>query len=450
MRHRTFRRRALRAGTALTLMAGTPFVLSGTASASGTFEALASAYGADYIMGNPSIPAGFSPQFGGPTAQSQLTSLPSGTSFASFPYPGEVAAGVPGLVSGVATGVPQLPGYPFIVSSGLGEGAQNVNQPGIALHAATENNNAAAHAVFGTDGMGSVADSLVTVDRDHVVASATSRDSALSLGDEGEIGSVLSSASVTSDGAKISRSTSLSISGIRIPALSFTVPATSPGPAPIPNTPFPQVPLPFAGTTFVAPVLGFYDGQFTIQIPALGKQQFAVPFDSVAAAFKQAGYELQYSAPTPTPNGIIGSTLRLHFQMPAPPDNTIVLGRANASIDGDAGSGSASSPGGSSGLSGGSTTTQPAPAGGASFAAPAVQPAPATIGGVGAPASPTVAAPVAPAATSLHQVTAESAGFSAGLGFHDATPLKSLYLVLAAAGLLAVLSVPTLRLRGAR
>jgi len=79
-----------------------------------------------------------------------------------------------------------------------------------------------------------------------------------------------------------------------------------------------------------------------------------------------------------------------------------------------------------------------------------VQPAPATIGGVGAPASPTVAEPVAPAATSLHQVTAESAGFSAGLGFHDATPLKSLYLVLAAAGLLAVFSVPTLRLRGAR
>jgi hypothetical protein len=447
----------------LTLVVGTPFVLGGTASASGTFEALASAYGADYLMSNPSIPAGVSPQFGGPVAQSQLTSLPSGTSFASMPYPGEVAAGVPGLVSGVATGVPQLPAYPFIVSSGLGEGAQNVNQPGIALHAATENDNAAAHAVFGTDGQGSVADSLITVDGNNLVASATSRDSALSLGDSGEIGSVLSAATVSSDGAKITRATSLQISGIRIPALAFTVPATSPGPAPIPNTPFPSVPLPFAGTTFVAPVLGFYDGQFTMQIPAVGKQQFAVPFDAVASAFKQAGYELQYSAPTQTPDGIIGSTLRLHFQMPAPPDNpiytgptdyTIVLGRATASIDGDGGSGTATSPGSAGGISGvgspnsSGTTVQPAPGGATVLPAPngssdyaAGAPLPAT-----SEAAPGAATPTVP----MRQMTIGSAGFSAPLRIHDLTPLKSMYLLLAAAGVFAVISVPTLRLRGAR
>jgi hypothetical protein len=461
MRHRTFRRRALRTGTALTLVLGTPFVLGGTASASGTFEALASAYGADYLMSNPSIPAGVSPQFGGPVAQSQLTSLPSGTSFASMPYPGEVAAGVPGLVSGVATGVPQLPAYPFIVSSGLGEGAQNVNQPGIALHAATENDNAAAHAVFGTDGQGSVADSLITADGDNLVAAATSRDSALSLGDAGEIGSVLSSATVSSDGSKITRQTSLQISGIRIPALAFTVPATSPGPAPIPNTPFPQVPLPFAGTSFVAPVLGFYDGQFTMQIPAVGKQQFAVPFDAVAAAFKQAGYELQYSAPTTTPDGIIGATLRLHFQMPAPPDNpiyagptdyTIVLGRATASIDGSGGSGTATSPGGAGGVAAG-TTTQPALGGvtGRSTPGTALPSGQDYAAGVPAPVSAQSApGAVAPPTEPVRQMTIGSAGFSSALGFHDATPLKSIYLVLAAAGVLAVFSVPTLRLRGAR
>jgi hypothetical protein len=444
----------------MTLVAGSPFVFGGTASAGGTFEALASAYGANYLMSNQSIPAGVSPQFGGPVAQAQLTSLPSGTSFASMPYPGEVAAGVPGLVSGVATGVPQLPAYPFIVTSGLGEGPQNVNQPGIALHAATQNNNAAAHAVFGTDGMGSVADSLITVDGDNLVASATSRDSALSLGDEGEIGSVLSSATVTSDGSKITRATSLQISGIRIPALAFTVPATSPGPAPIPNMPFPSVPLPFAGTTFVAPVLGFYDGQFTIQIPALGKQQFAVPFDSVAAAFKQAGYEVQYAAPTQTPDGIIGATLRLHFQMPAPPDNpmyagptdyTIVLGRANASINSEAGSGTATSPGtagATSGTTGSGTTTSattPQPATGRT-SAPAQTYAAGAPAPVTAESAPGAVAPTVP----IRQMTIGSAGFATPFRFHDLTPLKSMYLLLAAAGVLAVFSVPTLRLRGAR
>jgi hypothetical protein len=459
----------MRAGTALALVAGTPFVLGGTAHASGTFEALASAYGADYLMSNPSIPAGVQPQFGGPVAQSQLTSLPSGTSFASMPYPGEVAAGVPGLVSGVATGVPQLPAYPFIVSSGLGEGPQSVNQPGIALHANTGSDNANAHAVFGTDGMGSVADSLITVDGTNLVASATSRDSALSLGDQGEIGSVISTATVSSDGSKITRATSLAISGIRIPALAFTVPATSPGPAPIPNMPFPSVPLPFAGTTFVAPVLGFYDGQFTIQIPAIGKQQFAVPFDSVAAAFKQAGYELQYSAPTRTPDGIIGSTLRLHFQMPAPPDNplyagptdyTIVLGRATASIDGDGGSGTATSPGSAGGVSGSTTpgattpgaTTSSAPGGVGVLPAPGTGSTSGQSYAAGAPlpvtseSAPNAAAPTVP----VRQMTIGSAGFTTPLHFHDLTPLKSMYLLLAGAGVLAVFSVPTLRLRGAR
>jgi hypothetical protein len=271
---------------------------------------------------------------------------------------------------------------------------------------------------------------------------------------------VLSSATVTSDGSKITRATSLQISGIRIPALAFTVPATSPGPAPIPNMPFPSVPLPFAGTTFVAPVLGFYDGQFTIQIPALGKQQFAVPFDSVAAAFKQAGYEVQYAAPTQTPDGIIGATLRLHFQMPAPPDNpmyagptdyTIVLGRANASINSEAGSGTATSPGtagATSGTTGSGTTTSattPQPATG-STSAPAQTYAAGAPAPVTAESAPGAVAPTVP----IRQMTIGSAGFATPFRFHDLTPLKSMYLLLAAAGVLAVFSVPTLRLRGAR
>jgi hypothetical protein len=473
MKHRSpSRRRALPAGAALVLVAGTPFVLSGSASATGTFEALAAAYGADYILTNQSIPAGFSPQFGGPTAQAQLTSLPSGTSFASFPYPGEVAAGVPGLVSGVATGVPQLPAYPFIVSAGLGQGPQQVNQPGIAMRANTENTNASAHAVFGTDGMGSVADSLISVEGGHVTATSVSRDSLLSLGDQGEIGSVRSIATVSSgaDG-KIDRTSSLAISGIRIPALQFTVPATSPGPAPIPNAPFPQVPLPFAGTTVVSPILGLYDGQFTIQLPGTGKQQFAVPADSVTQAFKSAGYDVDYAAPRQTPDGIVGATLQLHFKLPAPPDNplyagpsdvTLVLGRANASVTNESGTGVASAPGASSAV--GPTNSAPG------AAAPALRTATGSAGlntgyanpagfdnetgttnsasSGGAGAQPVGNLTVGN--TTAQSLNSTATGFEAAGVSLPKGPLDAVYLALAAAGLLGVFSIPTLRLRGGR
>jgi hypothetical protein len=268
---------------------------------------------------------------------------------------------------------------------------------------------------------------------------------------------VRSTATVTtSSSGQIDRSTSLAISGIRLPALKFTVPATSPGPAPIPNMPFPSVPLPFAGTTVVDPVLGFYDGQFTIQFPALGKQQFAVPYDSVVQSFKAAGYDLDYAAPRKTPDGIIGSTLRLHFQLPAPPDNplyagvsdfTIVLGRANASITTESGTSTASAPGGApaAGPAGYGGTAAPAPA----LAAPSAGNPYQVSDSAARPAE--AAEPVGDdAAAPTRELSGTTAGFEATKAFGDTGPLRNLFLVLAAAGLLAVFSIPTLRLRGAR
>ena len=440
------RKRALLAGSAVAVLAAGPLLVPTSASATDSFEALASAYGFDYLMSNASIPAGVSPQFAGPTAQSQLTSLPSGTSFASFPYPGEVAAGLPGLINAAAPGTPQLPEYPFIVSSGLGEGEQQVNYPGIAMRAATEATNASAHAVFGTDGSGSVADSLITSDGGAVTATATARDSALSFGKQGDIASVMSRASVSrSVSGEITRSSSLAITGISIPALKFTVPSTNPAPAP-----FPAVPLPFAGQTLDAPVFGFFDGQFTIQIPGLGKQQYAVPNAAVQDAFKAAGFTTTFTSAKETANGIVGATFDIAYVAPAPPDNplysgesnfSVVFGRAVASVGGESAvAGTDSSFGAPAGATAASPATgEPADLAGALPAMGLTPGTGLTPGGTGVP--------------TRDLISVGGVGdrvLRAGSVLDDPDALSTFYLFVIVAGLIGVFSIPTLRLLGVR
>jgi hypothetical protein len=447
------RRRALRATGAVTVLAGTPFVFTNSATAAdSTFEASAAAYGFDYLMQNASIAAGFSPQFAGPVAQAQLTSLPSGTSFASLPYPGEVAAGVPGLIPSVVQGLPQTPSYPFIVTSGLGQGKQEINQPGIGMRAQTENTDATAHAVFGTEGSGSVSDAAVRSTGDEVRAEALARQGALSIGDQGEIGNVVSKATVVRayDG-KVVKTSSLAISGIRFPGLQFTMPPNTPAPAPVPNTPaFPQAPAPFAGMTFLAPTFGFYDGQFTVQLPGAGPQQYAVQNEAVIGAFKSAGLDISYIQPVETATGVTGATFTLHWVAPAPPDNplytgptdfSLVFGRANASIGGDgtsslSGVNSVGAGGVTPGVDGaGLPSTGAVDAAGLTPGlAPGSDGLSGAVDGNGLPMANLVPADRVQAATQTLDIDA----------------LSNLYWVLVAAGVIAIFSAPTLRLLGAR
>ncbi|MFN2537892.1 MAG: hypothetical protein ABR549_07020 [Mycobacteriales bacterium] len=94
-------------------------VLQSPARAAATFTGSAAAYGIDSTVSNPSVPLGLVVQAAGPAAQATLSSLQQSDTFASFPYPGEGVAGLPGVVGGTA-GVP-LPAYPFIVATSLGE-----------------------------------------------------------------------------------------------------------------------------------------------------------------------------------------------------------------------------------------------------------------------------------------------------------------------------------------
>lgn len=456
------RRRALRAGGALTILAGTPFLGTGDANAAvGTFDATAAAYGFDLLIQNQSITAGIAPQVAGPVAQASLTSLPSGSAFAALPYPGDVVAGVPGLAPSLASNLPQTPSYPFLVTAGLGDGPRELNQPGISMRAETDDSDSTSHSVLGTEGIGSVSDAQVRVRDSGVAATSTARQGAISLGDQGEIGAVLSSAAVLrGSSGGVDKTSHLSITGLRLSALEFTMPPMTPAPAPIPNVPsVPQAPAPFAGMTFAAPTFGFYDGQFTVQLPGVGPQQYAVSNDAVTDAFKSAGIDITYTKPVETKWGVTGATFSLHWVVPAPPDNpaftgptdvTLVFGRATASVGGSGadtvGAGVDAAGADTNGVAAGAfgSTSNPTLAG--------VDAVGLASGGLFPATGPDAGLPVTsrnglPVANLVPADQVQSAGNSNSLHIDQ---LSNLYLVLVAAGVIGVFSIPTLRLLGAR
>ena len=128
-------------------------------------------------------------------------------------------------------------------------------------------------------------------------------------------------------------------------------PSNIPLPNPIPGLPQPPpltapgtpIPAPFGCNTLVAPDIGFRDGLFTVTVPAQdGPMTFPVPADSVIQAFKAAGVEITYQAPTTLTKGIRGAGLTFKMTLPAAPDNpyfqgatpvTYTLGQGTALVD---------------------------------------------------------------------------------------------------------------------
>jgi hypothetical protein len=89
-----------------------------SARAAGSFQAAAIAEGVRYTVTVPGAP--LSDQLadaGGPVAQASLDSLGTSRGFASLPYPGDTATGLPGLVAGFTGGQINLPAYPAYVAS---------------------------------------------------------------------------------------------------------------------------------------------------------------------------------------------------------------------------------------------------------------------------------------------------------------------------------------------
>lgn len=419
-----------------------------TASAEITFDATAAGYGFDLVILNESLPIGLVPQGAGPTAQSSLSSLPQSRSFASFPYPGDTVVALPGLASGLVSGVVSLPEYPFIADASLGEPTTEVNVPGIDLRVVAEEKRSEADATVGTAGLGFVARSLVAAEGDTVKAEASTDLRTLQIGQLGSLSGIRSTASAILDGSgAVKVESSLEFAALRLPGLELKIPEATPSQIPLPNPisgfpqlppiDFPSIPLPLGGTTLVAPELGFRDGQFFVTLPLLGGTSFAVPSEPVLDALAALGIRVSYQDAQVSETSVVGAVLTIETTLPEPPTPNplgisgtttvrIDIGRVSASISGTPISDRGAVPV-DGGMVGGGSFDSPALGGGALDL-------PATSAPVGAPASPSVRAP---------QFAASPIVLNRG----DAMPF---YLLLLAAAFVGTATTQSLRYLGVR
>jgi hypothetical protein len=326
-----------------------------------TFDARAAASGVDVTLANPSIPLGLVVQGTAPVARATLDSLGTSEALAAGPYPGDLAASLPGTIK-TTSGIP-LPDYPLMAATNAGDDPKEVVAPGMSLRAESRTQRAASRATVGSDSTGST--SVANAERNDaggVQASAVARWDVLRVLDRLTLSGVVAEASTTLDdaGARTSRS-SLRIDAIDAAGLAVTVPATTPkgGPPDLPPLvsgqpalpkppPSEPTPLPGGGTTVSGPVLRFADGEFTVVSGAGGKPtEVPVPAATVADAFKALGIEMTYQAARPTATGIVAPVLSFRTTLPALPDNptafqgpttvTVDVGRVTTSVAGQAG-----------------------------------------------------------------------------------------------------------------
>lgn len=332
-----------------------------------TFDAVASATAEKSRITNQAIPLGLALQFDGPIAQSRLTSLGASNGFASFPYPGEVVVGVPGLVKSLLfPGLP-VPDFPGYVTAAVGDPPASKSLPGLDLRTESTANRSSSTAVLGTAGAGSNAMSKVeeTDDGSIVASGSVSVNLAKGLG-LFSLSALESAVTATlgTDG-KIVTTSKQTIGNIVVPGLSLTLPTEIPPNPPVPlglipglpnfNIPTPPIPIPIlGGLTIKQPQLSLQDGQFLVTIPTpllgdLGTQTFTVPNEAVFEAFKAVGLDVSVQKPikvvTETMSSVVSGTLTIKQTLPAPPPGLpagiggptgieLVFGLATASIQG--------------------------------------------------------------------------------------------------------------------
>lgn len=326
---------------------------AGAQDARPSFEGFATAYGMDANFSNSSIPLGLTPQFAGPTAQARLNNLGNSDAFASFPYPGDTAAGLPGT-AGAVFGVP-IPAYPAIVATQAGDYPKDQQVPGVGLHAESGANNAYGQAVVGAVGSGFVSDARVESLADQSVRAIAQSKLGFNVLNFIDLSGVVSSAEVTADSVtgELTRISHMSIGRISVPGLAIAIPESTPGMVPIPipipglqQLPplnFPAFPVPAGGTTLMAPDLGFRDGTFTVTLPVQdgGPTTYAVPASSVLDAFKALGILVTYQAPQEVSTGVVAPAMTFQYATAEPPQNQyfngptdvrFTFGRSTASV----------------------------------------------------------------------------------------------------------------------
>ena len=315
-------------------IASWPFVgTSGArADAGASFDATAQAIALDATATNQSLPLGLVIEGIGPEASSHMTSYGQGDAEASFPYIGPVLPGIPGIF-GPLYGLPPV-AYPFEATTGAGDDPKDVSGPGFALHAESGTSSTVARSNAGSESTGGTSTSRVDVDSSgNVTALAETTINAVQLAGQVSMRGVHSIAKVTADATtgKLTRKYALSVTQLYAPGLSVTVPKSTPDqigvPVPVPGVPQlpvlhpPPVPIPppFGGQTLPAPDIGFENGTFTVTLPGMGTQQFAIPAQPVLDAFKAVGITVTYQAPVSNATGLDGASLNVAYSVPAPP-----------------------------------------------------------------------------------------------------------------------------------
>ena len=352
-------------GVALIALASSAVALlpaSAPAETLSTFDARAAASGVDVTASNASIPLGLVVQGTAPVARATLDSLGTSQALAAGPYPGDLAASLPGTVK-TTSGIP-LPDYPLMAATSFGDEPKEVVAPGMSLRAESRASRSTSRATVGTDSSGST--STAAAERDDtggVQALAVSRFDVLRVLDRLTLSGVVAEASTVMDdsGTRTSQS-SLRIDAIDAAGLVVSVPETTPkgglpdmpplvSGQPAPPQPPPSEPtkLPGGGTTVAGPVLRFADGKFSLVSGAGDKAtEVPVPAAAVIEAFSKLGIEMTYQAAQPTDTGVVAPVLSFRTTLPALPDNptafqgptavTVDVGRVTTSVAGQASS----------------------------------------------------------------------------------------------------------------
>lgn len=342
-RRRTWRRAAVLAGASvLAVSAGAALAVAPPAQAAdNSFDAVASAYGINNGISNPSFPLNLVLTGSGPVSSAHLTSVGGSDAFASFPYPGDTIVGAPGLMSGLF-GV-SFPNYPLYVATSAGEAPRSANYPGITLNSRSDALVAESRALVGTDVSGFESTSRIEVDGDRGVTSqARTVFKTLQFGDVFTLSGVRSLATVVADGntGKLTRTSEMSIGAITVPGMRIVIPKQTPGTVPLPipvpgfgqvqPLKFPPMPVPSGGQTLDAPAVGFTDGVFTATLPGQPGHDYAIPSGPVLKAFADRGMKVTFQQAADTTNGVVAPAITFTTDFPAPPPNPYYNGATHA------------------------------------------------------------------------------------------------------------------------
>jgi hypothetical protein len=285
------------------LLAGPAVLAPGPARASGFDEAFQAKAVAGGIRFTLVVPKGSVSDtivdVGAPTAEALLDSLGESRAFASYPYPGDTAANLPGLLRGLA-GIP-APAYPFYAASfhPSSPQAQAGIGPYLILAESTEAASTATASVGYQDELaGSAArmrsQAMTVSEQDSVTAAASNEITGFAVGPL-RLGQVLSSAEVVlSAGGQLRRQADTNVVGAMV------------------------------GDT---PVVVTSDGVRLADTTAPGPDTAAV-----AETLSEAGIGISMTAAEETSAGVIAPALRVTYQTPDHRSAVWEIGAASATM----------------------------------------------------------------------------------------------------------------------